>query len=84
MYIKDIDTVFICNWPLKARGISKTGLYYIDPDGQELESHQPIEGNLLIFSILLLYKTFNALSCYLKVQHKCFPFSSLRYANRYH
>ena len=36
-------------YELKSMGISKTGRYYIDPDGRELESNQPIEGNLIIF-----------------------------------
>ena len=37
-------------YELKSMGISKTGRYYIDPDGRELESSQPIEGNLLNLS----------------------------------
>ena len=71
-------------YELKAMGISKTGRYYIDPDGRELESNQPIEGNLIILfyclqSIIFLKLTENNLS-----RTMFFSFSSLRYENRYH
>ena len=32
-------------YELKKKGVTKTGRYYIDPDGHELDSSQPIEGN---------------------------------------
>ena len=32
-------------YELKLLGITKTGRYYIDPDGSEMESNQPIEGD---------------------------------------
>ena len=31
-------------YELKLKGVSKSGRYYIDPDGNELDSHPPIEG----------------------------------------
>ena len=31
-------------YELKKKGVTKTGRYYIDPDGHELDSSQPIEG----------------------------------------
>ena len=31
-------------YELKKKGVTKTGRYYIDPDGHELDSCQPIEG----------------------------------------
>ena len=33
-------------YELKLFGITKTGLYYIDPDGREMESDQPIQGKI--------------------------------------
>ena len=31
-------------YELKKKGVTKTGRYYIDPDGHELDSSQPVEG----------------------------------------
>ena len=34
-------------YELKRMGITKSGRYYIDPDGHEMESGQPIEGRII-------------------------------------
>ena len=49
-------------YELKLLGITKTGRYYIDPDGREMKSNQPIEGSSIqeiclriILSTLYIY-----------------------------
>ena len=37
-------------YELKLKGVTKSGRYYIDPDGNELDSAQPIEGEVLWLS----------------------------------
>ena len=37
-------------YELKLKGVTKSGRYYIDPDGNELDSAQPIEGEVLCLS----------------------------------